>query len=103
MKLDFKFNPKNNIKLIGFTPLVNVLKDNLIVANSKFSKLFSSKTTIYIFDNCILYKYKSNRFDIYGEIKGDKPKTFTKNKDFILMMNIEYDQENKTREEVCLF
>ena len=103
MKLDFKFNPKNNIKLIGFTPLVNILKDNLIVANSKFSKLFSSKTTIYILDNCILYKYKSDRFVIYGEIKGDKPKTFTKNKDFILMMNIEYDQENKTREEVCLF
>ena len=98
---DLKFDPKNHIKLIGITPFVKNLKDNLQEVNNIFTKLFTSNTTIYVLNNCTLYKHKSNQFDIYGEIKGDKPKTFTKNKNFTLMMNIECEQENKTREEDC--
>jgi len=70
---DFKFDQKNNIKLIGITPLAKMFMNNLQDVNDKYSNLLSYNISVYILDNCTLYEYEKYKFDIYGKILGNKP------------------------------
>ena len=98
-----EFNPENNIKLVGITPLAEMLFDNFLEADKKYGNLFSNKKFIYILNNSTIEKIKSKKIEINGNIDGDKPKIFVKNKDLILIVNTESESEteNKTTELNC--
>ena len=98
-----EFNPENNIKLVGITPLAEMFFDNFLEADKKYGNLFSNKKFIYILNNSTIEKIKSKKIEINGNIDGDKPKIFVKNKDLILIVNTESESEteNKTTELNC--
>ena len=98
-----EFNPENDIKLVGITPLAEMLFDNFLEADKKYGNLFSNKKFIYILNNSTIEKIKSKKIEINGNIDGDKPKIFVKNKDLILIVNTESESEteNKTTELNC--
>ena len=98
-----EFNPENGIKLVGITPLAEMLFDNFLEADKKYGNLFSNKKFIYILNNSTIEKIKSKKIEINGNIDGDKPKIFVKNKDLILIVNTESESEteNKTTELNC--
>ena len=98
-----EFNPENDIKLVGITPMAEMLFDNFLEADKKYGNLFSNKKFIYILNNSTIEKIKSKKIEINGNIDGDKPKIFVKNKDLILIVNTESESEteNKTTELNC--
>ena len=98
-----EFNPENGIKLVGIAPLAEMLFDNFLEADKKYGNLFSNKKFIYILNNSTIEKIKSKKIEINGNIDGDKPKIFVKNKDLILIVNTESESEteNKTTELNC--
>ena len=84
-------------------PLAEMLFDNFLEADKKYGNLFSNKKFIYILNNSTIEKIKSKKIEINGNIDGDKPKIFVKNKDLILIVNTESESEteNKTTELNC--
>ena len=91
------------IKLVGITPLAEMLFFFFLDADKKYGNLFSNKKFIYILNNSTIEKIKSKKIEINGNIDGDKPKIFVKNKDLILIVNTESESEteNKTTELNC--
>ena len=69
--------------------------------DNKYDQILLSNPTIYILDNSILDKYETYKFYINGIIEGNKPKSVTIDKDLVLMVNIESDNENSTKDLNC--
>ena len=98
-----EFNSKNGIKLVGITPIAELFFDNFLEADKKYGNLINNNKFIYILNNSTIEKIKSKKIEIDGNIVGDKPKIFVKNKDLTLLVNIESESEteNKTTELDC--
>ena len=96
---NFNFGSQNNIKISGISPLAKNAMNNLM--DNKYDQILLSNPTIYILDNSILDKYETYKFYINGIIEGNKPKSVTIDKDLVLMVNIESDNENSTKDLNC--
>ena len=75
--------------------------DNLKEIDEKFDNYLLSNSTIYILDNSTIFAYENYQFNFSGIINGDKPQTNLINKDLVLLINDETDEEKKAKELNC--
>ena len=98
---DFNFLSQNNVSLIGITPLATMFMNNIQNTEDKYNLLLNPNQTIFIIDNSTLYRNGTHQFIISGTLVGNKPKTDLKNKNLILMTNIESVGDDVKKEINC--
>ena len=98
---DFNFLSQNIVSLIGITPLARMFMNNIQNTEDKYNLLLNPNQTIFIIDNSTLYRNGTHQFIISGTLVENKPKTDLKNKNLILMTNIESVGDDVEKEINC--
>ena len=98
---NFNFLSQNNVNLIGITPLAKMFINNIQNIEDKYDILLNPNQTIFIIDNTTLNRNGTHQFTISGMMITNKPKTDLKNKDLILITNIESDGDEVQKELNC--
>ena len=97
VKPDFIFTSQKNVALAGISPLAKSYMDNLKDIDERINNLFLSNPNIYILNNSTIFG-NNNQFNLSGIISGSKPENVLINKNLLLLVNIESDQNEKKKE-----
>ena len=100
---NFMFTSQDKVLLTGITPIAKMSLNNINKIDTKFNNLLLSNPPIFILDNCtISNNYEDRKLNISGTIKGNKPKSVIVNNSLALMINIEDDANELSREIKCI-
>ena len=100
---NFMFTSQDKVLLTGITPIAKMSLNNINKIDTKFNNLLLSNPPIFILDNCtISNNYEDRKLNISGTIKGNKPKSVIVNNSLELMVNIEDDANELSREIKCI-
>ena len=97
IKGDYEFDPENNIKLTGISPLGKMAMDDLQSFNDKYGNLITSNTSVFILDNATISRNEDDKVEISGKINEEKPQAFSLNKNLTLFVGVESEPESEKK------
>ena len=94
----FNFASQKKVTLKGISPIAKRYMDNLKDIDERINNLFLSNPNIYILNNSTIFG-NNYQFNLSGIISGSKlEKNVLINKNLLLLVNIESDQNEKKKE-----